>query len=213
MTDIYIVFDSYPDHSAAAFIDVEDGDGKSLSPEQVGVVWCEQRGGYWALGPFVSVAALRDRQAATVQALARAEAERDAAKRWCRRTHVLPICGNTARDARSEAIVRSLREKAGGSPDGGCGKPIEWLMAYRCLECGRWAHAECLRQHFAEHGDRSTTLARDLEAARENLEKYGSHSLECEQGILQDVIRLKPVEPTCVCGLAAALAGPEGEAG
>lgn len=99
---------------------------------------------------------LREAEARAEQA-ERAAAESDAKEKalrvWCRRTHVLPICGNTALDEQSEAIVRSMRAEAGGAPEGGCGQLIEWLMAYRCLECGRWMHAECLRQHFVEHGD------------------------------------------------------------
>jgi hypothetical protein len=82
-------------------------------------------------------------------------------KLWCQNTHAMPICGNTAPEGQSEDIVRSMRADAGGSPVGVCGKLIEWLMAYRCLECGRWMHAECLRQHFVEHGDRLAQAERE----------------------------------------------------
>jgi hypothetical protein len=72
-----------------------------------------------------------------------------------------PICGNTGLTEAVEAGFRSIRASKGESPDGGCGKQLGWLHAYRCLECGRWMHAECLRQHFAEHGDAlSLALAR-----------------------------------------------------
>jgi hypothetical protein len=33
-------------------------------------------------------------------------------------------------------------------------------------------HAECLRQHFAEHGDRTAALERELGAANQKLEQY-----------------------------------------
>lgn len=32
--------------------------------------------------------------------------------------------------------------------DTGCGHFILWTFAYRCLDCGRWFHATCLRNHF-----------------------------------------------------------------
>lgn len=64
-----------------------------------------------------------------------------------------PICGNTALDAESERRIRCQRAELGARLDGGCGRQMNWLSAYRCLECGRWMHAECLRQHFVEHGD------------------------------------------------------------
>ncbi len=80
-----------------------------------------------------------------------------------------PICGNTALDPDSEARVRALREQSGDAADMGCQRVIGWLHAYRCLECGRWMHAECLRQHFVEHGDRAAEAQQLVEQLREAL--------------------------------------------
>lgn len=78
-----------------------------------------------------------------------------------------PVCGNTALDQESERRLRVLRAEAGGKPDGGCGRQMNWLSAYRCLECGRWMHAECLRQHFVEHGDRAAEAQQRADSAEQ----------------------------------------------
>lgn len=60
------------------------------------------------------------------------------------------VCGRSYRDAMSEAIVFEMRRRSGYRLDGGCLKPMTWVNAYRCRECGRWMHGECLDTHFAE---------------------------------------------------------------
>lgn len=67
---------------------------------------------------------------------------------------VLPlVCGRTHVEDGAEAIVQRLRAQQGFRTDGGCNGKLVLLHAYRCLECGRWMHADCLRGHFAESGD------------------------------------------------------------
>lgn len=61
-----------------------------------------------------------------------------------------PNCGETLFDEHSERRVRALRSERGFASDAGCGKRIPWITAYRCLECGRWMHADCLRIHFLD---------------------------------------------------------------
>lgn len=176
------------------------------------------------------IAALLAHQAATAEALVRAERERDTAKLWCKRTHVLPICGNTAPDERGEAIVQSMRAETGGSPEGGCGKPIEWLVAYRCLECGRWMHAECLRGHFVQHGDRVAaaqqqinimrgqlaSLARDLAAANTRVRLLLQDDANAYHRDHRGYVLSNCPNVTCqkyhaeISGLAAAIAAGEG---
>lgn len=69
----------------------------------------------------------------------------------------VPRCGNTGIDPATERRIRSLR---GETPPGfdGCGNEVSWILVYRCLECGRYMHAECLRKHFASHGDEPSQL-------------------------------------------------------
>lgn len=54
MTDIYIIFDSPPGDGPSNFVDVEDGDGDGLSPEQTGATWRKLGDQSWALGPFAA---------------------------------------------------------------------------------------------------------------------------------------------------------------
>ena len=60
------------------------------------------------------------------------------------------VCGTTYTDSDTERRIQSMRATAGFSLEGGCNKSLIWRYAYRCLECGRWMHAECLRLHFAQ---------------------------------------------------------------
>lgn len=41
----HVVFDGPPDHDAPKFIEVEDGNGKSIAPGR----WIERDDGYWVL--------------------------------------------------------------------------------------------------------------------------------------------------------------------
>lgn len=78
-----------------------------------------------------------------------------------------PICGNTGLTEAVEVRFREIRAEKGESQDGGCGRSLPWLHAYRCLECGRWMHAECLRQHFVEHGDRAAEAQQRADSAEQ----------------------------------------------
>lgn len=75
-------------------------------------------------------------------------------------------------------LSRSLLCGRTGARDGyaaaGCGDVIPNALedGYRCLECGRWMHADCLRKHFIAYGDEvqvSTDIARANAAAAEKL--------------------------------------------
>lgn len=57
------------------------------------------------------------------------------------------VCGETYRDQRVEERVPVFREGE-VSAWTGCGKPMTYLMTYRCLQCGRWMHGDCLERHF-----------------------------------------------------------------
>lgn len=52
MTDIYIIFDSPPGDGPSHFVEVEDGEGNGLSPDQTGATWEKLGDQSWALGPF-----------------------------------------------------------------------------------------------------------------------------------------------------------------
>lgn len=47
--------------------------------------------------------------------------------------------------------------QAGYPPDSyddtGCGQPIPWTFAYRCVDCGRWFHRDCIKRHFARNAE------------------------------------------------------------
>lgn len=63
------------------------------------------------------------------------------------------VCGQTYRDQRSEEIAKTMRSSGGFMTEAGCGKPITFLLLYRCAECGRFFHLACLRDHFVATGD------------------------------------------------------------
>jgi hypothetical protein len=59
------------------------------------------------------------------------------------------VCGQTYHNAESEARLPSLRQDE--EPNyGGCGQMMAWVHTYRCRQCGRWMHGECLDRHFAD---------------------------------------------------------------
>lgn len=64
-------------------------------------------------------------------------------------------CGRSYRNPDSEARAVAMREGE-QTPFSGCGKPLRWLYAYRCRQCGRWLHGPCMDKHF---GGESATLA------------------------------------------------------
>jgi hypothetical protein len=64
------------------------------------------------------------------------------------------ICGRTSHLDDTEARFAALRE--GQETPGlytGCGVGGAVLSLYRCLQCGRWMHASCLRIHFETSGE------------------------------------------------------------
>ena len=58
-------------------------------------------------------------------------------------------CGASHPDLEIENRVQAARVRKGALMDaGGCGRTIVWTAAYRCVDCGRWFHHDCLREHF-----------------------------------------------------------------
>ena len=62
MSEIYIIFDGPPSHESGRFVEVEDGDGKGLGPEQTGADWTKRGDGLWQLGPFANAQASCDHE-------------------------------------------------------------------------------------------------------------------------------------------------------
>jgi hypothetical protein len=62
-------------------------------------------------------------------------------------------CGASSPDERTEARFRALRAAEGFSLGGGCGMELPWPFAYRCVECGRFMHLTCIREHFETSRD------------------------------------------------------------
>lgn len=66
------------------------------------------------------------------------------------------ICGRSSHVEEAEAHFAALRE--GQETPGlftGCGVGQSVLTMYRCIQCARWMHRECLRRHFetSTHAD------------------------------------------------------------
>lgn len=59
-------------------------------------------------------------------------------------------CGDSSPHRETEARFRALRAEQGEPPGTheGCGKKMHWTFAYRCLNCARFMHAQCLQRHF-----------------------------------------------------------------
>lgn len=62
------------------------------------------------------------------------------------------VCGQTYRNAETEQATPAWR-KSEVTRWTGCGGPMTWLSAYRCRQCGRWIHGQCLDWHFATPED------------------------------------------------------------
>lgn len=64
------------------------------------------------------------------------------------------ICGTFHPDLdmhrRCMVLAGYAQEDADSYDDTGCGRSILWTFAYRCVECGRWFHRDCIRRHFAK---------------------------------------------------------------
>lgn len=63
-------------------------------------------------------------------------------------------CGASDPDHGAERKIQEARA-ATGHPvdDAACGGQLMvWMSAYRCGECGRFFHRDCLYQHFSTHG-------------------------------------------------------------
>lgn len=61
-------------------------------------------------------------------------------------------CGATHPDPEIEERFVALRanEKAPSGFDG-CGRAGVWTFMFRCVECGRWMHKDCILRHFESH--------------------------------------------------------------
>ncbi len=57
------------------------------------------------------------------------------------------VCGQSYRNLESEALAVAMRT-CEVTPYTGCGKPMRWVYAYRCRQCGRWMHGPCIDRHF-----------------------------------------------------------------
>lgn len=75
------------------------------------------------------------------------------------------VCGRSYRNPESEALAVAMR--AGEvTPYTGCGKPLRWVYAYRCRQCGRWLHGPCMDRHFG-----GVDLTAELAAAQARAER------------------------------------------
>lgn len=64
------------------------------------------------------------------------------------------LCGQSHPDPEIEARTNAHRADLGMTTDQqGCGQKMHWTLAYRCVECARWFHHECIKQHFVMHQD------------------------------------------------------------
>jgi hypothetical protein len=76
------------------------------------------------------------------------------------------VCGRTYHNDDAEARTQALRAGQGFPTDGGCGRKVGLTWAYRCAECGRWMHLDCLKQHFKEsQHDKTVAPACDASAS------------------------------------------------
>lgn len=62
-------------------------------------------------------------------------------------------CGVTHPNPEIEAMPQAMREAESHALAGGCGKPLRWVLSYRCVECDRWMHYDCILKHFKEAVD------------------------------------------------------------
>lgn len=64
------------------------------------------------------------------------------------------VCGQSHPDSEIEARTHAHRITLGMSTEPqGCGQEMHWTLAYRCVECARWFHHDCIKHHFALHQD------------------------------------------------------------
>ena len=62
------------------------------------------------------------------------------------------VCGRTSMDDREEEMIQQMRQDVNAPDDtSGCGTTCLWKLAFRCAECGRWFHRDCIQKHFAAH--------------------------------------------------------------
>jgi hypothetical protein len=74
-------------------------------------------------------------------------------------------CGDTDPDSVVETRINEVREEIGAPSDhSGCRRSIVWTFAYRCVECGRWFHRDCIQKHFEAHRT-ARTLSEELAIA------------------------------------------------
>lgn len=69
------------------------------------------------------------------------------------------VCGDDHPNPVTNDLAKMLRANEGYPTEGGCGRRMRWTYAYRCVECGRWFHRDCIKEHFAATGDDVTAGA------------------------------------------------------
>jgi hypothetical protein len=62
-------------------------------------------------------------------------------------------CGDSHPNPSIEDIIAQERTLRDAPKDDGCacGDIMHWTLAYRCVECGRFYHHDCIKAHFAAH--------------------------------------------------------------
>lgn len=73
------------------------------------------------------------------------------------------ICGSTYQDPELNACIEALRENEGYEVGLGCKRRLKVMYAYRCVDCGRWFHRDCILKHFAVNGDHKAESLRTAE--------------------------------------------------
>lgn len=77
----------------------------------------------------------------------------EAVTEMVRQPYPLIACGDSDLDQAIEAKVVAARAETGIFIDAPmCGRRLVLLShAYRCVECSRWFHRDCILAHFAAH--------------------------------------------------------------
>jgi hypothetical protein len=61
-------------------------------------------------------------------------------------------CGASHPDPAVEQRFQEVRSDRDAPTDtAGCGRSMVWTVAFRCVDCGRWFHRDCILKHFDAH--------------------------------------------------------------
>jgi hypothetical protein len=72
-------------------------------------------------------------------------------------------CGASHPDLAVETRVQLARSRGSATEVGdGCGRTMVWTVAYRCVDCGRWFHRDCIRKHFEKSQCHERTVTATL---------------------------------------------------